>query len=715
MTKKIILFFCFINITFNAIGDEGMWIPAQLKSDVLQKMTSMGLHLSGEQIYRVGEKSLNDAIVGLGTKRNPLGFSATGSFIGDRGLVLTNHHCAVSYLQKHSSITKNYLKEGFYAKTPNEELPAEGLTLSRLVRMEDVTSRILSGCDTLSHNAIQKLIQKRGKEMVAQANENGRYRSVIKPYFSGAQYYLEVYQVYSDVRIVAMPPVSIGKFGGEKDNWNWPRNSADFCILRVYGENENSSQNYSVNNQPIVSPNYIHLSEGGVDEGDFTMVYGFPANTKKFLTAKAIDQLVHITNHHAVAIRKAKVSVLEKKMAEKSTTWLKYQSYYSQMSNKLLRWQGEIYGIDQYDLVAMKRDFEDRYEKWVNASEIRKSKYGKVLPSIRYYCGQLDSLEKVNTYVMEAGIGSANLISFVAKFDMLNAICSRKSVNQKRLDKELVRLKKIVADFYDSYELEVEKELLSSSLILFSQNVGVDNKPLSLVKAEAEYKGQINKYVKHLMKKSLFTNEKKINNFIKHYQKEDVEKLQKDPLFDLSINFYLLNRDKVYGQRVKIRRKYGKYHRLYVQSIKEMFQNKPLAPDANRSLRIAFGKVKGYNLHHVAYDYKSTIRTLFDKYKSDSLNYSLPDTFVENISSNDYDIPTCFITDVHTTGGNSGSPVLNSNGELVGLNFDRVKTGVVSDYQYLPELSRQISVDVRYIRYVLKSYLNAEPLLEEWK
>ncbi|MDQ2178945.1 S46 family peptidase [Marinifilum sp. D714] len=719
MLRLKLLFICLVLSVASVKADEGMWIPSLLKKYNIKDMKKAGFKLSANDVYDINKICLKDAIVGLGSKSNPTTFTGSGSFISESGLVLTNHHTVVSYLHKHSSEEHNYLRNGFYAQNQQDELPAKGLTLSRLVRLQDVTEDLLNRTETLSDIEKSRLINKRAKEITAKAKEGNHYQTKIKSYFGGTQYFLEVYEIYRDVRIVAMPPLTLGKFGGETDNWKWPRQSADFAILRVYANSNNESLKYSIANEPIKPVNHLELSLKGYKDGDFAMVYGFPGSTKQYVTARAIEQVVDVTNYHGIKIRDAKMEIIKEAMNKNEDLWLKYSDFMAKTSNRLLRWKAELRGIEKLDLIKLKKKEEEEFTAWLNSSEDRREKYADIIPGIESCVARLDTIEKLNMYVFEGGIRGGNFVAFAGKFDMLNAISSRKNVNEKRLNKELRKLRVEASNFYNAYDVETEKTFLKTLVALYDKNVGDQYKPAAIVNARTKYNGDFNKYIDDIFSQSLFASKESLIEFLKYFTKEDREKLANDPVFDLCLSYFLINKDMVYMQRATIRKEYGKYHKRYLQAVKAMKGDEKIIADANRSLRVSYGNIVGINDEGIEYSYMSDLNDLVEKSKKDAKTYEVPNGYLEScekaIQESKKTIPTCFISNCHTTGGNSGSPVLDAKGRLIGLNFDSAGNGLVGDYKFMPELTRQISVDIRYVRFVLEHQLKAKALLEEWK
>jgi hypothetical protein len=719
MLRLKLLIICLVLFVASAKADEGMWIPSLLNKYNIKDMKKAGFKLSAEDVYDINKICLKDAIVGLAREDNPTAFSGSGSFISETGLVLTNHHTSVSFLHKHCSEEHNYLRDGFYAKTKEEELPAKGLVLARLVRMQDVTEELKKESEDLNESEKSKLINARGEEIVKKSEEENQYTAKIQSYFGGTQMFLQVYEVYRDVRIVAMPPLSLGKFGGETDNWIWPRQSADFAILRVYGNSNNESLKYSIVNEPIQPVNHLELSLKGYREGDFAMVYGFPGSTKQYLTSKAIQQVVDVKNLHGIKIRDAKMEIINEAMNKNEDLWIKYSDIMAKTSNNLLRWKAESRGIEKLNLVNLKREEEKKFDAWVNSSEELKGKYADVIPGIESCVARLDTIEKLNLYVFEAGINGGNFVSFAGKFDMLNAICSRNNVNEAKLNKELRNLRVEVSNFYNAFDMETEKKFLKSFVRLYDENVGDKYKPVIIVEARKKYNGDFNKYIDEAFNESIFSSKEKINEFIKYFTKEDARKIEKDPIFKLCLSYFLINKDMVMMPRTKIRSEYGSYHSKYLRAVKEMNEGEKIIADANHSLRVSYGNIKGFIDEGIEFPFVSSLNDLIEKNKKDSNIYAVPVGYAEAceraMKESKHPIPTCFISNCHTTGGNSGSAVLDAKGRLIGLNFDSAGNGLVGDYKFMPELTRQISVDIRYVRFVLEKQLKAMALLEEWK
>lgn len=699
----ITLFFAGI---FFLQADEGMWRPFRLNDVTLENMKQAGFMLTESDVYNVDEPSIHDAILGMAPSDNPVGFFGSASFIGENGLILTNHHLALRYIQEHSSPENNYIRDGFLAKSEEQELPAHGLSVSRLVRVEDVTDFITAGLDTIPAGQHSNVMNQRGRQLAEEHGEDGKYFVNTRSYFSGNQYFMEVYKVYNDVRLVAVPPLNIGKFGGNRDNWQWPRQSADFAILRVYHEELGL---------PVYPKKHLSVSTEAVNEGDFTMVFGFPGTTKQFLTSAAVRQLAEVTNYHSINIREEKVQIMEEAMAADEDIWVKYANLHASASNHLLRWKGESEGIYNLDLVARKKQFEETFPEGLGEDEA--ASYHETLEAIKGIVTELDTLEMIHVHIMEAGIGGAEITAFVALFDKLGAMATRYAeagrLDEGDLQQEAFRLRGMTEEFFEDHDLELEKKILTAMVRHYDQNVPDSYKTRAVRERLAEYDNHDN-YINDIFEESIFGSEERLYNFLDNFTVEDGELLEQDPVFQLNLGFYFVNRDLVFPKRQQLRGRYGDHHEEYVRLISENSDD-PVFPDANNSLRLSFGTARGYTIDGETYPHRTFLPEVLDKHYTGIADYELPEDYVSLLeqTENADRVPVCFINDSHTTGGSSGSPVLDAHGNLIGIGFDRSSHGVVSDLEYFPDYSRNIAVDINYVLFVLDEYMGADQLLEE--
>ena len=699
----IILFFTGI---FFLHADEGMWMPSELDAVTLENMRKAGLMLPESELYHEDQPSIHDAVLGMGPTDNPVSFFGSAAFIGEGGLILTNHHLALRFIQQHSSADNNYIRDGFLAESKEDELQAEGLSVSRMVRIEDVTDVITAGFDTIPARQHNNVMNERGRELAEEHGEDGKYFVNIRSFFSGNQYFMEVYRVYNDVRLVAVPPMEIGKFGGNRDNWQWPRQSADFALLRVYHEELD---------MPVYPQKHLSVSAEGVDEGDFAMLFGFPGTTMQFLTSAAVRQMADVTHYHSINIRGEKVEIMEEAMAADEDIWVKYTDLHASASNHLLRWRGEREGIHNLGLVERKKEFERSFPEGLNEEDA--ASYRETLEAIKGIVAELDTLEMIQAHIMEAGIGGAEFTGFVALFDRLGAMATRYAeagrVEEGDLQREAFRIRGLTAEFFENHDLELEKQILAAMVRHYDNNIPDSYKTRAVRERLAEYDDH-EKYISDIFEESIFQSEESIYEFLDNFSVEDGERLEQDPVFQLNLGFYFVNRDLVFPERQQLRNQYGDYHKEYVRLISEN-SNNPVFPDANSSLRLSFGTARGYEINGEEYTHRTYLSEILDKHHSGIADYDLPEDFVSLLeqTENAETIPSCFINDSHTTGGSSGSPVLDAHGNLVGIGFDRSSHGVVSDFEYFPDYSRNIAVDINYVLFVLEEYMEADHLLEE--
>lgn len=685
-------------------ADEGMWMPSLLSEETLQEMRNAGFTLSAADIYNINEACLKDAVLGMAPSDNPTAFYGTASFVSESGLVITNHHLALGLIQEHSSPENNYIRDGFLAKSLAEELPAGNLTLARLLRIEDVTDYVTEGFEGLSRGEQNNLLNERGRLLADRHSENGRYFVTVKSYFSGNQYFMEVYQLFNNIKVVAVPPLAIGKFGGNKDNWQWPRQAADFAFLRVYNETINL---------PFRPERHLSISTEATEEGDFTMIMGFPGNTKYFLTSEAIRQMAEVTNHHSIRIRREKVNLIEQAMEADEDIWVKYSDIHARSSNHLLRWEAENDGIRRLGLYERKKSFETAFPQQLNPETAEA--FHTSLHAITDIVDQLDQIEKAHVYVMEAGIQGAEITAYIALFDKLGAMATRYAgrISQEELDTETRRLKQRTLGFFKEFDFELEQNLLKELVSLYDTNLP-DEFKTKAVREEIARHDNYTDYIQSIFSRSIFQSEASIMHFLDQFTIEDGQRLEQDPVFQLCLGFYLVNRDKVFQQRMQLRSEYATHHKEYVRLISEHADSR-IFPDANRSLRVSFGTARGYTRNGETQAHNTNLAQMLEKYCSGKRDYELPQDFADLLNETEYieKIPACFINDSHTTGGSSGSPVLNAKGELTGIGFDRVNHGLVSDFEYFPEYSRNIAVDIRFVLFILEHYMKADALIKE--
>ena len=697
--KKFLLIIAAALMTVGAKANEGMWLPS-LISQRIADMHEKGFHLSADDIYNINEASLKDAVVLFGS-------GCTGELISPEGLLLTNHHCGYGYIQKHSSVEHDYLKDGFWAMTRNEELPNKGLSVSFLERMEDVTDIILKGYDpSMSEDQRNKIVSANSSELIREAEQAGMgLRASVEALYYGNQYFLFVYREYKDIRLVGAPPSAIGKFGGDTDNWMWPRHTGDFSLFRIYADKHNNPAEYSEDNVPYRPKKYLHISVKGIKEGDFTMVYGFPGRTQEYIHSEAVRYIEEIGDPHKIALRTLRLDIMSKYQAQSQKVRIQYSSKHAGVANAWKKWQGEVKGLRKMKTVAVKQAYETKFDKWAKGGEFN----GVVCT--------LDSLHKaMEPYSFASDYYSETVRSSeVGNFAM--------SIARLFTDNEFNAAKaaELSETFFKDYYMPIDKEIFVAMMKEFGKNMPEDFKPDYYLGQIKKFKTE-EKWADFIFGKTIFTDQDKVARLTV----KDRKKVMNDPatvffneftkwyyndirphLLSLSGEIQLANRDYMRGQMV-----YSRTQR----------QTKNFYPDANLTLRVAYGHIKGYSpADAIYYKSSSTMQGIMQKDNPDIFDYNIPQKLRDLYAARDFGpwtdetgyVPVCFLATNHTTGGNSGSPILNADGELIGINFDRVWEGTMSDLVYDPEICRNIALDIRYVLFTIDKLAGASHLIEE--
>ena len=630
-------------------ADEGMWLPA-LISERIADMQSKGLRLNAEDLYSVNNASLKDAIVLFGS-------GCTGELVSDEGLLFTNHHCGYGYIQKHSSVEHDYLKDGFWAMNRAQELPNPGLTVKFLDRMEDVTSEVLKGIKPkMSEEKRNALIKKNIDAIIKKAADQSKgLVAQVNALYYGNQYFLYVFREYRDVRLVGAPPSSIGKFGGETDNWMWPRHTGDFSIFRIYADKDGNPADYSEDNIPYKPKKSFVVSTKGVKEGDFTFVYGCPGSTQEYVHSEAVRYIQDVSDPEKIALRTTRLGIMKKYMDQSQAVRIQYSSKYASVANAWKKWQGEEKGLRKNKVVPVKQAYEKSFEEWAQGSAYEgltsrlANLYAARNPIYRayeYYNETVRSIEKLR---MASG----------RPFDM--------------------------KDYYRP----IDEETFVAMTEAFDKALDDSYKPAFFLEKRAQYGSM------KALKDAVFAD----------------DALAKE-LADALDGFYFEN---IVPKVRELDKSITLTYKEYMKGQMAFEPQKAFYPDANLTLRIAYGHVEGYRpADAVYYTPVSTLRGIIEKDNPEIFDYNIPQTLRDIYARGGYeDQPVCFLATNHTTGGNSGSPVLNADGQLIGINFDRVWEGTMSDLVYDPEICRNISLDVRYLLFVIKEIGHAGYLLDE--
>ena len=693
-------------------ADEGMWIPMLIEKYNIKLMQEKGFKLSAEDIYSINKASMKDAVVIFGG-------GCTGEFISDKGLLITNHHCGYGNIVNHSTLDHDYLTNGFWAMSQQEELSNPGLTVTLLKYMEDVTTRVLDGVkEGMTEEARADIIKNNIESICKKAVEGTIYSAQVKPFYMGNQYFLFVEEIFRDVRLVGAPPSAIGKFGGETDNWVWPRHTGDFSLFRVYSGADNKPADYSKDNVPYHPAWHFPISLKGVKEGDFTMVFGYPGSTHEYAPSSYIKMIKDIINPNLIAIRDAKISIMEQAMATDPLIRLQYSSRKSGLANSWKKWIGEKQGLDKMDAVGRKEAFETEFQKWVDSDPGRKAEYGSILDDYKSLYEKYQKYYLVSSFTGEVFNSGPSSLSLAMGFSRLPAMFKS---NDPKLKNEEARLKSLVKSFYKNVNIPTDKKLFVAVLQLYHDRIDPEWQAESFKTLYRKYDGNLAAMADKIYSSSMLLDTLKTDRLFNNFDKGAVEKLSKDPLFQLASGVSGLIESAVKPELVKMDRHLQTLDREYMAALMEYDKDRVFYPDANFTLRVAYGKVEGYESKDAVYfEPETTLTGIIEKDNPDIYDYDVPDRLKTLFAEKDYGrygsdgkMPVCFIADNHTTGGNSGSPVLNANGELIGINFDRAWEGVASDIMFNPLQSRNISLDIRYALFLIHKYAGAGYLINE--
>ena len=708
----------------NMRGEEGLWLPILLKEQKFSQMRKLGLKLSPEEIYSVNRACVKDAVIGLMSEGANLRSFGTASFISANGLLLTNYHVVLSYLEQFSTKENDFLKYGYWAGKAPEETLCRGLEMKQLIRMEDVTNEILKGTDGLTGAERLDKIDENGKSIAKEATKGTKYEAKMQALFGNNQYIMSIYAIYSDIRMVAAPPFAIGKFGGDSDNYCWPRHTGDFAVLRVYSDKDNNPANYSQKNIPYRPVHYFNISISGVKDGDFVMIPGFPGTTREYIPSFSLEKIIYGENATRVSIRGEKISILKNAIEENPDRKFRYTTRLSSIGNSYLRAKGEIMGVTRMDLVNKKREEEKAFQEWVNATPERTKKYGNVLSEMEKLYVDVSRYNMADLYFNEAGINGSEIVPFIGKFEKLASIYSRKNLDAKAADLEAKRLIALTVQFFNNWDYEVDRKMFRNLMFRYYDKMPADFHPEAMDIYIKKYDGDVNLLTEKVFSQSMFTDKQKLTQFLENPERDVDEKIKNDALYQLAIGYYRVNVDKIMRQRSELQAKQMELFDLYLEGVLEMNSGKDIYPDANSSLRIGYGKVAGAAASDgILYESTTTLDGANEKYLNniEDSEFYLPKKIRELYAKKDFGrysdkrgrLVVNFLTDAHTSGGSSGSPVLNGKGELIGLNFDRIWQGAASDYRFDSRISRSIAVDVRYILFLLDKYSQTDYVLKE--
>ena len=710
MIKKInLLCIVMMLFAFGARADEGMWLPYSINGQNLADMQRLGCKLTAEQIFSFNQPSLKDAIVQFGG-------GCTGELISAEGLLLTNHHCGLGQVQAHSSVEHDYLKDGFWARSKDQELPNEGLSVLFLNYIEDVTEAVLKGVtDNMSETDREQKIAENTKRLTTEKKGTRDVRVEIVPFYHGNQYILFVYDVYRDVRLVACPPWGIGKYGADTDNWTWPRHKGDFCMFRVYTAPDGSPAEYSKDNIPMKSKHFLPISLKGVQPGDYTMILGYPGSTDRYSTSGSVKNLIELEDPAIVACRTTKLEQYRKHMDADPAVFIQYASKQASVSNYWKYSIGQIKQLKRNKVYEKRLEQEQAFREWANKGKDRKTKYAGIFDDFDKYWNHQSKYTKALIYHREAGLMGGEAITFALKFRSVNRAFEEK-IPFENIAAYTKKMKGDVKDFFKDYNKDLDRDATIALLNLFYKDVDHNQLPPIIKKVGDKTGGNFTAFVNNAFAKSIFVDENKLNAWL-----DNPKSLAKDPIYALMYDI-LQSYWELSDQAEKV--DCGRADRLYMQGLKEMQKDRNFYPDANFTMRLTYGSVQDYQpADGVTYSYYTTLDGVMAKYKPGDWEFDVPQDLIKLWQNHDYgryadkngDLVVNFITTNDITGGNSGSPVIDAQGNLIGLAFDGNWEAMSGDIAFENEVQRTICMDARYLLFIIDKMANAQNLMKELK
>ena len=712
-----ILLISIFSLSATVRADEGMWLLSLIGKNY-EQMKAQGFRLTPEDIYNINRSSLKDAVVGLGNAGSNFWHFCSGELISGEGLLSTNHHCGFGMIQSHSSVEHDYLRDGFWAYKKSDELPNEGITAQILVRMEDVTDKIVPQLnDDMTESERQNVIDSIGKIISDEASKGTVNDAQVIDIFNGNQFLLFVYTTYRDVRMVGAPPQSMGKFGGDTDNWEWPRHTADFSLFRIYTDKDGNPADYSADNIPLKPKHFFPVSVKGLKDGDFAMVMGFPGTTDRFLTSFGLKEEMMV-NDLIYNIRSVKINVLRKKMAESQKTRIQYASKYASCSNYWKYSLQQNKALKKLNTMQQKLDIEDNYSKW--AARSNNAKYGNALNLLKEGYADRSDARRAQLYISECVFRGPELFSFAySVYSNIEGIAAVKDEAERK--KAMEKLTKYINGFYKDFDPAVEQMLIAQMFDYAYKNMDKKYRPSFFDDVQAKkFKGNAEKYAAFLMNKSVFVSKAKVEELLKS---SNLDIVKKDPAL-LVANSAIAKAREIGKATKESNTNIERGNRYFVDGILQINKNKPIAPDANSTIRITYGNIRGYEPRDgVEYEYYTTLKGVIQKEDSTSSEFIVPKKLKDLFYARDFgiyadkngDLPTCFISNNDITGGNSGSPVLDAEGNLIGLAFDGNSEAMSGDIDFEENLQRCINLDVRYMLFIIDKFAGARNLIDEMK
>lgn len=699
--------------SIRAEAHEGMWLPTLLKS-IEGDLRTAGLRITAEDIWSLNRGSIKDAVVLFGG-------GCTGEVIGEQGLIMTNHHCGFSQIQSHSSLERDLLKNGFWAARHADELMNNGLTATFVVRMEDVTDRILPELPLEQGEAqVREAIARLSAPIVREATEGSHFSAVVRAFNHGNSYYLIVTETFRDVRLVGAPPSSIGKFGADTDNWMWPRHTGDFSLFRIYAGADNKPADPSPTNVPFRPRHVLPMALDGPREGEFAMIFGFPGSTQRYLSSYAVRYVQEAQDPMRIAMRRASLEVIDQAMRSSDLVRIQYAAKQASISNAYKKWIGELRGINELRTLESKQAYEQEY--LVKARAHGDPRYADALPGLAGAYEEIAPYATARDLFVEMVYYGPELLRFADRFNKV-VLDRAKLAEEGKLQQEVDKLLDGSDAFYKDLDLEVDKRVMKALLPIYLQHLREDLRPAALAALDQRFKGDVDAYVEDLYARSVLVSKERLVKVMRPFSAKGARTMVTDPLFDLSRSFFQNFLETVRPAHMRISDRIDRGMRNYVAGMMELFPDRTYWPDANSTLRLSYGAVEGSGPRDaVVYGAFTTLDGVIAKHIPGDHEFEVPQRLIDLHAARDYGpfgvdgtMPVCFTSSLHTTGGNSGSPVLNGRGELIGINFDRTWESTMSDIQFDPEKCRNISVDVRYVLFIIDKFAGAGHLLKEMR
>lgn len=689
-------------------AEEGMWIPLLIERYQMESMQEAGLRLSAEEIYSINQDCLKDAVVRFSR-------GCTGEMISGEGLLLTNHHCADNFIVALSSLEKDYLTRGYWAMGRGEELPVENLSVTFLRYMRDVTEEMKTGIiQGMDPQDRERQLDLNMGNIIQKAVSGTHLDGEVKPFYYGNSYYLFVYEVFRDIRLVGAPPLSIGNFGGDQDNWIWPRHSGDFTLFRVYADENNQPAVYNPSNHPYRPRKFLEIAAGGVEKGDFTMVLGYPGSTTRYLYSDGVRLQQEQSLPLKIHLRSQRLNIMERYMQASDQVWFQYAVKHGSVSNSWKKWQGVVRGLQRNHVVERKREEEIQFQQWINGDDLRVMKYD----------GLLDDFKRLYAEMVPYRTAMDLMAEALEPVELFRQILLMRSM--MRQGQNLQLLENQIDRFYAGFHLPVDRDIFAAMMETCETYMPESFLPDFFRDIHRKYKGDFHRFAEAMYSKSMFGKIERVNKLLDLYAKDPglaVVKLENDPLADCLFQFRMIFFVHVNPEYYRLQDELEKHYSRYMEALISQSSDRLLYPDANATMRLTYGNIKGYQPRDGAYyHHTTTLAGLMEKGQGmeEDPAFTVSDRLMQLYRDKDYGrygvdgtMPVCFIASNHTSGGNSGSPVLDADGRLIGINFDRNWEGTMSDIMYDPSLCRNIAVDIRYVLFIIDKYAGAGHLLDE--